>query len=99
MKTVKIDLESTRIFRKATSYDIVQGNIVFMVTDNNELVKEVIEEVLNPTDDFKAFVSDDGCRYGLHDLWVLTSNKDYLSQLHEVTDKLIRIKKIVNSQP
>jgi hypothetical protein len=94
MKTVTVDLESIGIFRKATNHDIVLGNVVFLVGDGDELHKMIVEEVLNPSDDFKAFTFD-GCRYGLYDLWVLNKNSDYLAQINELSGKINDIKNIL----
>ena len=61
---------SKRTFRKAIPEDIVVGNVVYLMGDFKELHTFEIDEVLRPSDKYKAFVADDGCRYGLEDLYV-----------------------------
>ena len=57
-------------FRKATPKDIVKGNTVYLIGDDMEIYTQTIEEVLRPDDQFKGYVADDGCRYGLNGLYV-----------------------------
>jgi len=61
---------SKRTFRKATPEDITVGNTVYLLGDENEIYTQTIEEVLRPDDQWKAYVADDGCRYGLDGLYV-----------------------------
>ena len=69
---ILLDLHSVskRAFRKATPEDIVVGNTVYLLGDDNEIYTQTIEEVLRPDHQFKAYVADDGCRYGLAGLYV-----------------------------
>ena len=69
---ILLDLHSVskRNFRKAAPKDIVVGNTVYLLGDNMEIYTQTIEEVLRPDDQFKAYVADDGCRYGLAGLYV-----------------------------
>jgi hypothetical protein len=67
---LSIDDVSKRTFRKATPEDIVVGNTVYLLGDGNEIYTQTIEEVLRPDDQWKAYVADDGCRYGLDGLYV-----------------------------
>ena len=53
----------------ATSNDIKVGNVIWLDGDNG-LVWMIIEEVLKPTDMFKAFIAEDGCRYGLDSCYI-----------------------------
>jgi hypothetical protein len=69
-----VNLEEIGLFRPATELDIVVGNIVFSVGDDDILYRKKIEEVLHPSDPWKAFCADDGCRYGLQDLYVVRSD-------------------------
>jgi len=71
MDYVKFDLKEIGLFREATPTDIIEGNTVFLVGDGNVMHKFTIDEVLRPSDPWKAFCADDGCRYGLEDLYVL----------------------------
>lgn len=69
---ILLDLHSVskRTFKKATPEDIVVGNTVYLLGDDNEIYTQTIEEVLRPDDQCKAYVADDGCRYGLDGLYV-----------------------------
>lgn len=51
--------------RQAEPKDIISGATVYILGDDNELHKMAIEDVLRPSDPWKAFCADDGCRYGL----------------------------------
>ena len=57
-------------YREATAEDIVNGNTVYVLGDDLALHKKVIDEVLKPNDQWKAFYADDGCRYGLDGLYI-----------------------------
>ena len=69
---ILLDLHSVnkRTFRKAKPEDIIEGNTVYLLGDDNEIYTITIEEVLRPDDQWKAFCGDDGCRYGLDGLYV-----------------------------
>lgn len=73
---VKFDIEEIGLFRPAKSQDIVVGKVVYLVGDGDIMYRKVIEEVLCPDDIWKAFCADDGCRYGLEDLYVLKKKKN-----------------------
>jgi hypothetical protein len=73
---IQFDLEQIRLFKPATELDIVVGNVVYLIGDDDIMYRKVIEEVLNPSDLWKAFCADDGCRYGLQDLYVIKKKKD-----------------------
>ena len=75
-RQINFNLEKIGLFRKATSKDIIENNIVYLIGDGDEMHKMTIEKVLYPDDDFRAFSATDGCRYGLIDLWVLKTNND-----------------------
>lgn len=88
MTYIKFDSNSfDELFRPAEAKDIIQGNMVFLVGDENILYKMFIDEVLNPNSMFKAFCADDGCRYGLDELYILKSTDD----LHKEINKLKNI--------
>lgn len=57
--------------RPAVTTDIVVGNELVLVGDDEKLFVKIVEEVLHPNDDWKAFCADDGSRYGLLGLWVI----------------------------
>ena len=61
--------------RKATPQDIVEGAIIWhwRKEQHGGWYWHEIAEVRYPSDDFKAYVADDGCRYGLHNAWVRSS--------------------------
>lgn len=53
----------------ATPSDIVEGAILWYPEHQGRRWEE-ISVVYDPTDDFKAYLSDDGCRYGLRGAFV-----------------------------
>lgn len=57
--------------REAEPKDIVLGNELILLGDDEKLFVMKIEEVLHPSDPYKAYVAQDGCRYGLEDSWVI----------------------------
>jgi len=63
-------VDSNRTFRKATLEDIIVGNTVYLLGDNNEIYTKTIEKTLQLDSQWKAFCADDGCRYGLDRLYV-----------------------------
>ena len=75
---VTFDLDQIGLFKPATELDISVGNVVYLIGDGNIMWRKVIDEVLRPSDPYKAFCATDGCRYGLEDLYVLSpiNNKD-----------------------
>lgn len=95
-QVAKIDLKKTGVFRPATSKDIFYDNVVFLVADECKLIRMTIEEVLNPSDKFKAFVFD-GCRYGLHGLYVLIDNNALHSEISELRRKIESIKEVLKA--
>lgn len=82
----KFEAEKTpnkKKLRKAQAKDIRIGRIVWLYVENTFKGSELedkddkkewhlmeIVEVLCPSDKFKAFCAEDGCRYGLHNLFV-----------------------------
>jgi len=61
-------------FVQANPTDIFQGNIVYIDSDSGDLIRMTIEEVLRPSDQWKAFCADDGCRYGLDGCYIKTAD-------------------------
>lgn len=59
--------------RRAEPRDITVGNVIWYERSEQYggWFWNVVEEVRYPDDDFKAYVADDGCRYGLKDAWVI----------------------------
>ena len=94
-KYVKVDLLSIGLFRKATPDDIVKGNIVFVIGD--EMHRKTIEEVYRPDDDWKAFCAEDGCRYGLYDLWVLKSGMELEKRVQKLEGIIEQISGSLNA--
>lgn len=62
----------SNIFRPAVPADIKEGQVVFIHSDEGEMVRMTIEEVLRPSDQWKGFVASDGCRYGLEGCYIGT---------------------------
>lgn len=56
--------------RRATEQDVVVGAVIWHQDRTGGWYWHEVEEVLHPSDDFKAYTADDGCRYGLHNAWV-----------------------------
>jgi len=96
-KYVKVDLLSIGLFRKATPEDIIEGNIVFLIGDGNEMYKKTIEEVYRPDDNWKAFCAEDGCRYGLYDLWVLKSGVELEKRVQKLESIIKQISGSLNA--
>lgn len=55
---------------RATSLDIYRGNILYYRVDEQEPYWKEVCEVQYADDQFKAYVAEDGCRYGLDQAWV-----------------------------
>lgn len=61
-----------RELRKAEPHDLTkQGTLVWHDNGDEGWFWNVVDEPLHFGDDFKAYVADDGCRYGLDGAWVL----------------------------
>ncbi len=60
--------------RPATEADIIVGAIIWhwRSEEHGGWYWHEIKEVHYPSDDFKAYMADDGCKYGLHNAWVKT---------------------------
>ena len=56
--------------RRAVADDIRKGLIVWQDCGNDEWVWHIVAELGYYGDDFKAYVADDGSRYGLNGAWV-----------------------------
>lgn len=56
--------------RPATAADVQPGQIMWHKTGDFGPYWHIVAEVRHPDDQFKAYVADDGCRYGLHGAWV-----------------------------
>jgi hypothetical protein len=59
--------------RRATASDIKPGLIVWHEGGDDGWFWHVVDEPRHYGDDFKAYVADDGCRYGLRGAWVMKS--------------------------
>lgn len=55
---------------KAQAKDIVEGNVIWYPEWDGDRVWNIVEEVLRPSDDWKAYCAQDGCRYGLDGAFV-----------------------------
>ena len=60
--------------RRANSSDVVQGAVFYYGINEPEPYWQIVDRVQYPDDDFKAYVAEDGCRYGLHEAWVELDN-------------------------
>ena len=96
-KQINFDIEAIGVFRKAKPEDIVEGGVVFLVGDGEEMHKKTIEEVYNKNDEWKAFGATDGCIYGLYDLWVLKSNNDLQRRIDYLETIVENIKKTLKN--
>ena len=60
--------------RPATPEDIVLDNTIWYPSTFDDPFEEdcwkLVEEVYNPADDYKAYLAQDGCRYGLDGAFV-----------------------------
>lgn len=56
--------------RVANSSDIIEGAIIWHRNGDDGPFWNIVSEVLHPSDTYKAYCADDGCRYGLMDAFV-----------------------------
>ncbi len=56
--------------REAVASDIVDGQIIYYKDGDNGPFFQIVQEIMNPNDPFKAYVATDGCRYGLDGAYV-----------------------------
>ena len=63
------DAELPEHLRPATASDIVEDHIIWYVREGYHHWK-LVENVLRPDDEFKAYTAHDGCRYGLDGAFV-----------------------------
>lgn len=71
INALDIDFPGEGNLREAEPKDIRVGRVIWQLDcDIGVPMWQIIEEIRDPRDDFKAFVAEDGCRYGLHDCWV-----------------------------
>jgi len=64
IEELKKEVEIPGVFRKAESSDIFVGNVIWGKNQDG-YYWHIIKQVYNNYDDFKAYMADDGCRYGL----------------------------------
>jgi len=55
---------------KAQAKDIVEGGVIWYPECDGDRVWNIVEEVLRPDDNWKAYCAQDGCRYGLDGAFV-----------------------------
>ena len=94
--SVSVNLEEIGLFRKAICSDIIEGNIVFLIGDSEEMHKITIEDVYNKNDEFKAFCASDGCRYGLYNLYVLKAETELEQEISKLKNVIENIKSSLN---
>lgn len=56
--------------RPAIADDVVEGAVFYYGVGGADPFWQIALSVQYPDDAFKAYVAEDGCRYGLHDAWV-----------------------------
>lgn len=71
-----VDDSFPRSVRPAKSSDIKLGQILWYKEGDFDPFWKVVCEVLRPNDFFKAYVAEDGCRYGLDDAYVEVEEND-----------------------
>ena len=61
-------------YRPAQASDIVVGAVIWYAREEqyHGAFWKIVDEVLRPDSDFKAYTGDDGCRYGLEGAYVET---------------------------
>lgn len=70
--------------RRAFPEDITVGNvIIYPATETSEEFTKFIVEVLRPSDDWKAFSAEDGCRYGLEGAYIVEYESLYLYKISQ----------------
>lgn len=84
LKDVVSLANSKTYLRPMVQSDIKIGQRLIMIGDDNDLYYKTIDEVLNPSHQFKAFVCDDGCRYGLDGCWILDKVKEDITKVKEI---------------
>jgi hypothetical protein len=70
--------ELPKSLRPAEARDIVVGEIVWYPrwkVDGGDRCWSLVEEVLRPSDEWKAYCSHDGCRYGLDGAFIEITNE------------------------
>jgi len=65
-----VQIPERKKLRKATAQDVVVGNVFYYLDGSQDEYWKIVREVRYPDDDFKAYLADDGCRYGLHNAYV-----------------------------
>jgi len=60
-----IEIPDIDKLRPATAEDVVVGAVFYYPLKSMPYF-QIIESVRYPDDDWKAYVAEDGCRYGLH---------------------------------
>lgn len=96
ISVVTINLKDIGIFRPAFSGDVYEGNVVFLVGDGNKLIRMIIEEVIDPDSEFKAFTFDD-CMYGLDGLYVLRKDGELHDEITKLQSIISKIKEVLES--
>lgn len=67
----KVEIAMQEFLRPMVAQDVKPGQEFYLLGDYNIVYKGKIDSVLNPSDMHKAFIADDGCRYGLENSFVL----------------------------
>ncbi len=76
--------------RHLTAEDVIVGQAI-LVWNGEDYTELTIEEVLRPSDLFKGYTADDGCRYGLEGAYLnSTPNKAIAELVHTVKTEIAR---------
>lgn len=70
--------------RRAFPEDITVGNVlIYPATEISEEFTKFVIEVLRPSDNWKAFSAEDGCRYGLEGAYIVEHEAIYLYKISQ----------------
>lgn len=71
----QVEIPPVEKLRRATSSDVVVGAVFYYRVNEHDPYWQIVDRVQYPDDDFKAYVAEDRCRYGLHEAWVEIDNQ------------------------
>lgn len=71
---------------QAMGNDIFIGNVIWYPEYNDW---HIVEEILHSEDRYKAYIAEDGCRYGLEGAFIVDKNIDMFIKMEK--DELVRL--------